>query len=357
MRVAIVGASGNVGTAVLRRFAADPTITSVVGIVRRPPPPAVVAARDLPAPYDVATWVRCDIAAPGADDRAIDRLAGALAGADAVVHLAWALQPSHDRGAQRRTNVLGTRRVAAATVRAGVPQLVVASSVGAYSPAPDDAPRSEDWPTGGVRSSAYSADKVAVERVLDEVELLHPDLVVARMRPALVFQRAAGRQITSNFLGSMFPARRLARELPTLPWPPGLRLQAVHADDLASAYREVVVRQQRGPFNVAADDVLYGADLAGLVSGGRLRDVSLLGTRAAVAAAWHARVLPVSPGWLDLAASVPVLDSSRARDLLHWRPIRSSAESVAELVEGVAHGSGAASPPLRPRRGTAPERG
>ena len=354
MRVAVVGASGNVGTALLRRLGDDPAITSVVGIARRPPPRAVIDTYDLPAPYDVATWSRCDVAAPGPDDRAIERLAHLLTGADAVVHLAWALTPRHDRTVQRRTNVLGMRRLAAAATRAGVPQLVVASSAGVYSPSPDEQPRSESWPTGGVRSSGYSADKVAVERVLDEAERSHPDLVVARVRPALVLQAAAGHQLTRNLLGSLFPVRRLERELPVLPWPQGLRFQAVHADDLASAFREVIVRRQRGAFNVAAGDVLHGEDLAVLVAGGHQRVIPVSLARAVVAAAWHARLMPAGPGWFDLAMSVPVLDSARARHLLGWRPTRSSAESVVEVVDGIARGAGTASPPLRPRHGTAP---
>jgi UDP-glucose 4-epimerase len=354
MRVAVIGASGNVGTALLRRFVDDQTITSVLAIARRPPPQRVLDTDDLPSPYDVASWVRCDVGAPADRELTVNRLAAALLGADAVVHLAWALHPAHDRAAQRRTNVRGTRVVADAVLRAGVPHLVVASSVGVYSPAPDAGPRSEDWPTGGVRSCAYSADKVAAERVLDEIELLHPDLVVARVRPALVFQAAAGRQVTRNFLGALFPTRLLARELPVLPWPRGSKVQAVHAADLAAAIREVVVRRQRGAFNVAAADVLRGEDLAVMMAGGRLRELSPAVARAVVAAAWHARLVPVSPGWMDLAASAPVLDCTRAHHLLGWQPTRSSAESVAEVLAGIAQGAGTASPPLRPRRGTSP---
>ncbi len=37
MRVVVVGASGNVGTAVLRRLAEEPVVTSVVAVARRVP--------------------------------------------------------------------------------------------------------------------------------------------------------------------------------------------------------------------------------------------------------------------------------------------------------------------------------
>ena len=109
MRVVIVGASGNVGTALLSRLADDPTVTSVVALARRPPPAAVVAAHGLPAPYDAARWLACDVAAADPDDEVVERLARAFSGADAVLHFAWARQPGHHRAAghQIASAVLG----------------------------------------------------------------------------------------------------------------------------------------------------------------------------------------------------------------------------------------------------------
>ncbi|WP_421734473.1 NAD-dependent epimerase/dehydratase family protein [Cellulomonas sp.] len=340
MRVVVVGASGNVGTALLRRFADDPTVTSVVGVARRVP------RRPPPAPYAAATWIACDVAAP----TAADVLVPAFAGADAVVHLAWAIQPSHDRRRLHDVNVSGTRHVLDAARRAGVPHVVVASSVGAYSPAPDDVPRGEAWATDGVRSSSYSVDKAAVERTLDEFEAAHPALAIARVRPALVFQRAAGHEISRYFLGPWAPKRAIAGHLAVLPWPAGLRLQAVHADDVASAYREAIVRRVKGPFNVAAPDVLRGQDVADIVARGRLREVGVREARGLVAAAWHARAVPVGPGWLDMALTAPLLDTSRAERELDWRPAWSAVDTLRDLVAGIAAGSGTASPPLRSRR-------
>ncbi|MGY4643195.1 NAD-dependent epimerase/dehydratase family protein [Cellulomonas sp. URHB0016] len=344
MRVVVVGASGNVGTALLRRFAADPTVTSVVGVARRVPHGLP------PLPYRIASWVACDLGAGVPDEPVVARLTDVFAGSDAVVHLAWAIQPSHDRRRLFDVNVAGTRRVIAAVVRAGVPHLVAASSVGAYSAAPDDVPRSEAWPTDGVRSSSYSLHKAAQERLLDEAEVTHPGLVVARVRSALVFQRSAGNEIARYFLGPFVPRTLLGGALPVLPWPSGLRLQAVHADDLAEAYREAVVRRVRGAFNVAAPDVLRAGDVAQVLGAGAVRDVPPGVARAAVAVTWRARVLPVGPGWLDMAFAAPVLDTARAERELDWRSRTSGADALREVVEGIAAGDGTASPPLLPRR-------
>jgi UDP-glucose 4-epimerase len=126
MHIVIVGASGNAGTALLRRLHQDGG-HDLTGVVRRVP-------RTTEAPYDGVRWHSCDIGA----HRAADWLAPIFTGADAVVHLAWQIQPSHDQRQLHRTNVLGSRAVLATAVRAAVPALVVASSVGVYAPGPKD---------------------------------------------------------------------------------------------------------------------------------------------------------------------------------------------------------------------------
>ncbi|GIG29391.1 NAD-dependent epimerase [Cellulomonas marina] len=340
----MVGASGNVGTALLRRLRDDASVPVVDGVVRRVPRGRV------PRPYDTVRWTALDLAADGADAPVVEDLARVIRGADAVVHLAWAIQPSHDRGYLRRVNVVGTRRVIAAVAAARVPHLVVASSVGAYSPGPGDVLRDEQWPTDGIRSSSYSVDKAAVERLLDEAEAAHPWLRVARVRPALVFQRAAAHEQVRYFLGPFVPKRWLAGKAPVLPWPTGLRLQAVHADDLADALREAVVRQARGAFNIAGSGIVHGKDVAAVVSKGELRDVEPHVARTAMSLGWHARVVPAGPGWLDMALGVPLMDTTRAVRELDFRPAHTGLEAVTEALQGMADGAGHASPPLRPRK-------
>lgn len=344
MKVAVVGASGNIGTALLRALRADPSVDEVVGVARRLPP------EHPPAPYDAARWVEVDLATPGPDRHVVEPLAAAFAGAAAVVHLAWAMQPSHDRVLQRATNVEGTRRVLAAAVAAGVPHLVVVSSVGAYTPVHDDTPRGEDWTTRGAPTSPYSVDKVAVERMLDRLEHEHPEIAVARIRPALVFQRPAGSSIERYFLGPLAPAAglRLSR-LPVLPWPVGVRVQAVHADDLAALLGAVLADRYAGPLNAAADDVLHREQMAGVLAGGRSVEIPHRLTRFLVDVAWRSRAIAMAPEWVDLAAGVPLLSTERAKDRLGWRPRWSAVDALGDLVRGMAEGAGTASPVLRPR--------
>src|SRR4051812_23195010 len=171
MRVVVTGATGNVGSSLVRALGADPGVSEIVGVARREPSWAP----------EKTTWVTADVEA----DR--ERLPQIFAGADAVVHLAWLIQPSRDRAELRRVNVAGSRAVFEAAAAAGVGTLVHASSIGAYSRGPKDRGVDESHPTEGTPSSFYSVDKVEAERALDAVEAAHPEMRVARLRPALIF--------------------------------------------------------------------------------------------------------------------------------------------------------------------------
>ena len=333
MRVVVTGATGNVGTSLLRALAGDPAVTSVLGLARRRPELELAKT----------TWAAADVAD--------DDLSGHVRGADVVVHLAWLIQPSHDPFAMWRTNVVGTERVLAAASAASVGALVCASSVGAYSPGPKDRQVDEAWPTHGITTSTYSRDKAYQERLLDLFERDHPGVRVVRLRPALTFKRIAASEIRRFFLGPLVPGS-LARagNVPVVPRVKRLRTQAVHTDDVGQAYRLAVVGDARGPFNLAADPVLDADSVAALLDA-RPVPVPAGLLKAGAAATWRLRLQPVSPGWLDLALRSPLLDAGRARAELGWSPRHSATQALEELLAGLREGAGADTPPLDPGAG------
>jgi UDP-glucose 4-epimerase len=319
MRVVVVGATGNVGTSVVSALAADEAVESIVGLARRPGGPAHPKVR----------WERADV-------RLTD-LTPAFAGADAVVHLAWLLQPSHQEPRMRAVNVDGSARVFAAAAEAGVKTLVYASSVGAYAAAPTgDQPLEESWPATGIPSAFYGRHKARVEALLDRFEGEHPDMRVVRLRPALTFKREAATAIKRYFVGPIVPPWAIRPgALPALPWPAGLRFQAVHSSDIGEAYRLAVMNEgARGAYNIAAGPLIGPAEFAGLVDA-RIVEVPRRIVRTALDLSWRARLQATEPGWLDLAFGVPVMDTSRARDELGWTPSVNALDAVAELLSGI----------------------
>lgn len=350
MRVVVVGAAGNAGTAILKALKDSPSIEDITGVARRPPDTTV-------EPYAGYRGETIDIAAASPRGDAIAQATDAFAGADAVIHLAWLIRPNNRRELLHRVNVEGTAREVEATAAAGVRQLVVASSVGAYSRDPtrgqSEKPhlRDEAWPATGIPSSHYSVDKAEQEGVLDDFAAAHPGDTVTQMRPALIFQRHAASEIHRYFLEGLLPDKALPRAPLLLPLPRGLQVQAVHADDLGRAYVAAVLSRVPGSFNVCADDVLGPSELGDIVDHGHYRELSPRVVRAA-AAAYSAGVVAADSGWVNMALQVPLMDNTRAARELGWQPKHSAAGALRELMEGLRTGAGASSPPLRPREPT-----
>src|SRR5918999_4361608 len=331
MRVVVVGASGNVGTSVLRSLADEPAVDSVLGLARRIPT----------AEFPKTEWRQADIArAP---------LRPHFQGADVVVHLAWLIQPGRDKQRLHEVNVDGSARVFRAAAAAGVPTVVYASSIGAYAPGPKDRGVDESWPTTGIGSSFYARHKAEVERLLDRFEAEHPETRVVRLRPGLIFKREAASGIRRLFAGPFLPNFLVQRRLiPVVPAHPRLVFQAVHSYDVGEAYRLATVNDDaRGAFNVAADPVLDPDELGRLL-GARPVPVPSAALRVGAELSWKLRVQPTPPGWVDMALGVPLLDTTRAREELGWTPRWSAGDALLDLIGGLRDRSGADTPPLSP---------
>ncbi|MEA2457379.1 MAG: UDP-glucose 4-epimerase [Thermoleophilaceae bacterium] len=330
MRVVVVGATGNVGTSVLHALADEPQVESILGVARRLPEMS----------FHKTDWVAADITR--------DELEPLFRGADAVVHLAWLIQPSRNLAITRATNVDGSARVFRAAGRAHVGTLVYASSVGAYSPGPKDRAVDESWPTGGIETSFYSRHKAEVERVLDRFEAEYPSVRSVRLRPGLIFKREAASEIRRYFGGPLIPSPLVRPGLiPVVPDVERLRFQAVHSLDVGDAYRLGVVHPEaRGAYNVAAEPVLDPEKLGELL-GARPVKTPAAALRGMADIAWKLRLQPTPKGWVDMALGVPIMDSSRIRSELGWTPRRGADDALLELLAGMRDRSGADTPPLR----------
>ena len=175
-----------------------------------------------------------------------------------------------------------------------------------------------------------------------------PTIRVVRLRPGLIFQRGAASEIRRLFAGPFLPSRLVhPKWIPIVPRHPRLRFQAVHADDVADAYRRAIVGDARGAFNVAAEPVLDGEALGRLL---RARPVPVPAPvlRGGAAAAFHLRLTPTPAGWVDMALAVPLMDSTRAREVLGWQPTRDAGETLLELLEGIRTQAGSPTPTLEP---------
>ncbi|CAM3889770.1 NAD-dependent epimerase/dehydratase family protein [Kibdelosporangium persicum] len=326
MRAVVIGATGNIGTSLVRRLTEDPEVTSVLGVARRAPeetPPGT-------------SWASADIRT--------DDLVSLFKDADVVIHLGWLFQPTHSPVVTWENNVKGSIRVFEAVAQAGVPALVYSSSVGAYSSADKKTPVDETWPTHGYPKAAYPVEKAYVERVLDTFEANNPSVRVVRMRPGFIFKRSAAGHQRRLFAGPFLPNVPLRPGI--VPDLPGLRFQALHTEDAADAFHRAAMRDVSGAFNIAADPVV-GPDLLADLMDARVVKIPAWPVKAAVAAAWKLHLLPATPGLFETVLRVPIMDTTRARTELGWRAQRTAKEAISELLEGIEHRAGEDTPPLQ----------
>src|SRR5215210_7665213 len=279
MRVVVIGATGNVGTSVLRSLENEDQVESVLGLARRRPQLQMRKVE----------WAEADVTK--------DDLVPHLRGADAAVLLAWLIQPSRDLNKLWMTNVEGSMRAARAVKEAGVPALLYASSIGTYSPGPKDRAVDESWPVDGVATSYYSRQKAEVERRLNRFESQNPDVRVVRIRNGLTFKREAAEGIRRLFGGPFFPSVLARPEFINLvPEIEGLRSQVVHSYDVGEAYRLALLGEARGAFNLATEPALDAQEI-GRILDARQVPVPVQLARAGARVSWQLRLQPVPEGW------------------------------------------------------------
>jgi len=284
--VAVTGASGLIGRGLLARLAARGW--EVRALVRSP---AALGGG--------AGVGRCDL--PDTLDEA------PLAGADAVVHCAYATRET-DRERARRVNEDGTRRLLEAARRARVPRFVFVSTVAAHPDAPN----------------YYARSKHALEALCDPSR----DLIV---RPGLVLARDGH--------GIFHLMRDVARRMHVLPLFGGGRqpLQTVHLDDLCEAVARALERELTGALNVAEPAPLsMAAFLRAMVARLGVRCVFLplpfapvlAGLRAAEAVGVPLPLRSESVLAIKGLRQVPVAEDLRRLEL----SVRSAAESLADVL-------------------------
>jgi UDP-glucose 4-epimerase len=323
LTVAVTGATGEIGKPFVRALELTPEVGRVLAMARRPFDPAELG-------WHKTEYRQGDILVRAAVDDLV-------AGVDVVVHLAFIVVKATTGSYQ--INIEGSRNVFEATVAAGVPRLIYTSSVAAYGYHEHKGLLTERTPASGTERHAYSHQKAAVERVLDEAltgsatdaYVFRPCVVAGPDAPALL------NQLPYLRLAHMLPAvalRALGRVPALKPVLPdhSVPFQLVHHDDVAAALGAGVLgRGHPGVYNLAGAGEVRWSDLADELDWYAVR----IPRRAIdVSANVVARMplLAVEAGWLE-ALRVPMLmDCTRARQQLGWEPAYDSRQTLHELV-------------------------
>ncbi len=302
MRYLITGGSGYIGTRLVRRLAErDETEGVTVADVR---PPRAFTAKVAYEELDVR-------------DRARTRRLVEHERPDALVHLAFVLNPIHDEHLMYEVDVGGTQHVLEAASEAGVGQVLVTSSTTAYGAFPDNpVPLTEDHPVRGVPDFEYARDKAESDRLCQLWACQHPERTMTIVRPCIVFGPNVDNYIVRTFTDQPFFAD-LGSDPP---------IQFVHEDDVVDALVGLLDGPHDGPFNVTPDDWMTLSQCAELVGLRRVR-LPYGPYRALAQGLWRLRRTETPAGNLHFVRYPWVASNERLRTALGWSPRHSSRDT------------------------------
>ena len=285
MRVAVTGAAGLIGRALVAALARDDRVEEIV-------------AMDLRSHRGGGSKVRAverDVRDPHA--------AADLTGADALVDLAFS---DHDARMTVAENEAAARSLFEAAIAEGVGTIVYASSSAVYGAAPDNPPALREDDPLRPAPFTYPRTKVVVESLLEDLGARHPGVRIVRLRPSWVVGPGArvlfaGRAYVS--LSDFDP-----------------RVQVTWVDDATAAFTAALhATTASGPFNVGAPGTVRSSEIAALLGVRAIRPPYRVRRAVASAASLLRAPGTLHPCFVDMDRYAIVLDASRAESELGWR--------------------------------------
>jgi nucleoside-diphosphate-sugar epimerase len=324
LTVAVTGPTGDIGRSLLRALDRNPEVGRISAMAR--------------SPFDPAEAGLSKTEYRQADVLDADAVAEVVAGADIVVHLAFVI--IGDLKQTTSVNLQGSRNVFSAAIESGAKRLIYASSVAAYG-FHDDNPDllTEDVPARGTQRHYYSAQKAELEGALwDLLDAGGPDAYV--FRPCIVagpdalalLETIPYIQLSERMPSAVLRALEFMPALkPVIP-DPGVPFQLVHHDDVATAMEAAVLgRGEPGVYNLAGDGTMTMSDLARAL-GWYSVPVPDLALGAAAELVARLPFMPAEAQWIESLRHPVLMDTTRAREQLGWRPQHDAAETLEAMV-------------------------
>lgn len=306
MKLAITGISGYLGQILCKLLEKDKNVKKIVGIDVKEP-----------APSKKVTFIHRDIRDA--------QIQSDLKGCDALVHLAFVVMPVRKTDAVIDSiNVDGTKNVFRKAAEAGIKKIVYTSSVASYGSWPDNpVPITEDWPRRPMPDFYYAKTKAMVENWIDEFEKEYPDVAIVRLRPHIFVGPTIDNLANEWFSQKVMAAIKGSRQY----------LQLVWDGDVAEAIHLSLKKDVRGAFNIAPDDWLDIKEVA------KILDKPIITIPFAVAyviakVSWALHLSKYfHPAWVAGIRYPLVVDNSKAKKELGWRPTKTTRELLRQIPE------------------------
>jgi UDP-glucose 4-epimerase len=237
---------------------------------------------------------------------------------DALVHLAFILNPVHDEQFMYDVDVNGTLNVLDAAGAAGTEHVLVTTSAVAYGAFPDNPePLTEDDPVRGVASFSYARDKTESDRLCQLWAAKHPDRTMTIVRPCIVF----GPNV-DNYLVRIWTKQPFQVDVGNME----NDIQFVHEDDVVDGVIRLLEGRHAGAFNVAGDGLMTLRETAEL-SGQPVRRMPLSLYRLLGRVMWRLRQAETPPGQIEFAIHPWIVSNERLKKATGWAPRYTSREA------------------------------
>src|SRR2546423_4110563 len=237
---------------------------------------------------------------------------------DALVHLAFILNPIHDENAMYEIDVGGTHNILEAASAAGTEQVLVTSSGTAYGAFPDNpVPIAEDWPVRGVSDFEYARDKSECDRLCQLWALRHPDRVMTIVRPCIVFGPNVDNYIVRAWMKQPFFADFGL---------PDQQVQYVHEDDVGQALIRLLDCRHEGAFNLAGDGTMTWRECSEMIGMPVRRVPSRLYWKFGDLM-WRLRLSETPAGNLHFIIHPWVVSTEKLKETAGWSPRHTTRET------------------------------
>jgi UDP-glucose 4-epimerase len=309
MRYVITGGSGYIGSRLVEHLLGREDTDQIV--VCDVQPPRVTGAK--------VSFERLDVR-----DAAACRTVLARVKPDALVHLAFILNPSHDEHFMYDVDVNGTHNVLEAASEAGTERVLVTTSAVAYGAFADNpVPLTEDDPVRGVSDFSYARDKTESDRLCQLWGLRHPDRTMTIVRPCIVF----GPNV-DNYLVRIWTKAPFQPDVGNL----DQRVQFVHEDDVVDGIIRLLEGRHSGAFNVAGDGDMTFRETVDQI-GVPIRKMPMFLYRLLARVLWAVRVSEAPPGQIAFAIHPWLVSNEKLKRETGWSPRFTTQEAFRVTME------------------------
>ena len=308
--ILITGVSGYLGQKLVSELKNRTDINTIVGIDIVP----------LPKGADNIEFFRKDIRDPSLKDILDNHQI------NTVFHLAFIVQPIHDKEKMHEVDYKGTQNVLDSSVSSNVKHIIAISSTLGYGAYEDNPQKlTENDPMRGNENFPYGYEKGVVDKMIQDYASRHNDIIITTLRPCTVF----GPNVRNYIYRMLFQPFTIKINNDDPPF------QFVHEDDFVRSCIVAMEKAVPGPFNITGDGTLLTSEISKLIGTRHSFSVKPWFVYPIHELLWKLKIKSVesNSGILDYVRFSFVADNEKAKKELGFYPEYTSQETLQQTID------------------------